>query len=90
MSATLSGIDILKKWLNAEFYECTFRPVPLQEYVKMGNRLYNEKFDIEHSFDELHIKSNKADADNVSLLCETYIRKKKSVLCFCSTKNWCE
>jgi replicative superfamily II helicase len=33
MSATLSGLDQLKKWLDTEIYECQFRPVPLSEYL---------------------------------------------------------
>ena len=34
MSATLSGLDTLKRWMNrTAVYECTHRPVPLTEYT---------------------------------------------------------
>jgi DNA polymerase theta len=33
MSATLSGLDKLKLWLDTEIFECQFRPVPLSEYL---------------------------------------------------------
>ena len=34
MSATLSGLETLKNWLNVTaVYECTHRPVPLTEYT---------------------------------------------------------
>ena len=34
MSATLGGLDILKRWLDhTEVYQCNHRPVPLSEYT---------------------------------------------------------
>jgi len=34
MSATLSGLETLKVWLNeTAVYECLHRPVPLTEYT---------------------------------------------------------
>lgn len=33
MSATMSGLNKLKEWLDTEIYECQFRPVPLSEYL---------------------------------------------------------
>jgi len=34
MSATLSGLETLKSWLNlTAVYECLHRPVPLSEYT---------------------------------------------------------
>ena len=34
MSATMSGLSNLKKWLDkTEVYECQMRPVPLTEYT---------------------------------------------------------
>jgi hypothetical protein len=38
MSATLSGLETLKVWLDkTSVYECTHRPVPLTEYTLDGN-----------------------------------------------------
>lgn len=39
MSATMSGLDKLKEWLDTEIYECKFRPVPLSEYILNSNKL---------------------------------------------------
>ncbi|TNJ30114.1 DNA helicase [Giardia muris] len=41
MSATLSNIQDLQKWLGCFLYECTFRPVTLQEYVVHNGELYS-------------------------------------------------
>lgn len=40
MSATLSNIDDLAKFLNSEVYTNNFRPVRLEEHVKLGDSLY--------------------------------------------------
>lgn len=38
MSATLSGLGTLKKWLaSTEVFECNHRPVPLAEYTLEAN-----------------------------------------------------
>ncbi len=44
MSATLSGLDHLMRWLggNCAIYECQFRPVPLSEYLLIGPKLFNK------------------------------------------------
>ena len=40
MSATMSGLDSLKLWLNkTEIYECAIRPVPLNEYTLLNGQL---------------------------------------------------
>lgn len=40
MSATLANIDDLLKFLDAQFYEERFRPVELEEYVKINEQVY--------------------------------------------------
>ena len=42
MSATMSGLDMLKKWLDTEIFECQFRPVPLSEYLQMNHKLMDK------------------------------------------------
>lgn len=32
LSATMGGIDKLQEWLDCAIYQCSFRPVPLNEY----------------------------------------------------------
>lgn len=45
MSATLSSVERLKKFLSAYVYQTDFRPVQLNEYMKMGTQLF--KYDTE-------------------------------------------
>lgn len=40
LSATLSSIDKLKKFLNAEIFSTNFRPVALTENIKLGDTIY--------------------------------------------------
>ncbi|CAF5204127.1 unnamed protein product [Rotaria magnacalcarata] len=40
MSATLANIDDLLNFLDAQFYEERFRPVELEEYVKVNDMVY--------------------------------------------------
>lgn len=39
MSATLPNLSLLSSWLNADLFRTSFRPVPLEEYIKIGNTL---------------------------------------------------
>ena len=40
MSATIGNIDDLCKFLNADIFTQTFRPVTLKEYVKVNNQIF--------------------------------------------------
>jgi len=41
MSATLPNLEMLAKWLDASLYQTDFRPVPLNNYLKIGKNVYN-------------------------------------------------
>jgi len=41
MSATLSEIEKIQNWINAEIFECKFRPVPLSEHILSESKLVN-------------------------------------------------
>lgn len=43
MSATLPNLEMLAKWLDASLYQTNFRPVPLNEYLKIDKNVYNAK-----------------------------------------------
>ncbi|CAF1182543.1 unnamed protein product [Rotaria sordida] len=50
MSATIPNLNQLAQWINAETYETTFRPIPLEEYIKIESILYNKQFmSIQHN-----------------------------------------
>ena len=37
MSATLPDLQLLAHWLRADLYRTDFRPIPLKEYIKIGD-----------------------------------------------------
>eukprot|EP01080_Neovahlkampfia_damariscottae_P003704 gene3704-6593_t len=85
MSATIPNIEDLSNWLNAILYVSTFRPVPLTEYLKIDNEI----FDVEGKLLRQLKTPNKKDPDNILQLCEEIVPD-GSVLIFCSSKKGCE
>ncbi|KAL0124938.1 hypothetical protein PUN28_006657 [Cardiocondyla obscurior] len=88
MSATLPNLTLLANWLSAELYKTEFRPVPLNEYCKIGANIYDNKWNLVRQLTEL--QELKVDVDNVLQLCIETISTGHSVLIFCPTKKWCE
>ncbi|XP_067849109.1 DNA polymerase theta [Heptranchias perlo] len=88
MSATLPNLGNVATWLNAELYCTDFRPVPLMEWVKIGNTIYDSTMTVVREFQPgLQIKG---DEDNIVSLCYETVQDGHSVLLFCPSKNWCE
>ncbi len=90
MSATIPNLHQLGQWLNADVYETTFRPIPLEEYIKIESVLYNKQFvPVRHlDFSE---QWNQGDNEGVTEIIWNVIEHNcRSVLVFCSTKHWCE
>lgn len=50
MSATLPNLSLLANWLGAELYQTDFRPVPLQEHLKVGYNIYNNSLSVVRQF----------------------------------------
>ncbi|XP_075244842.1 DNA polymerase theta-like [Convolutriloba macropyga] len=90
MSATLPNLDVIAKWLDASLYNTDFRPVPLQECLKMDNRILTkdnpENTRIIHSLNLKQI----VDEDHLISLCYETVSDGHSVLIFCPTKIRCE
>ncbi|XP_078455497.1 helicase POLQ-like isoform X2 [Lampetra planeri] len=99
MSATLSNINDLQKFLNAELYTNDFRPVELREYIKLGDSIYevnNKALCPEERFDFIRLLSYKystgmlkMDPDHIVALV-TEVIPAHSCLVFCPTKKNCE
>ncbi|KAK7929427.1 hypothetical protein WMY93_005822 [Mugilogobius chulae] len=88
MSATLPNLSLLAKWLGAELYQTNYRPVPLQEHLKIGTNIYDKNLAVIRQLTPLmHIKG---DEDHIVSLCYETVNEGHSVLLFCPSKNWCE
>lgn len=88
MSATLPRLDLLGKWLDAEMFVTDFRPVELNEMVKISNRVYSNKMELIRTLDEKNVLAK--DQENVAQLCLETISENCSVIIFCPNKDWCE
>jgi DNA polymerase theta len=90
MSATIPNLNQLGQWLNAEIYETTFRPIPLEEYIKIESILYNKQFLPVRQL-QFSDQWNSGDSEGVTEIIWNVIEHNcRSVLVFCSTKHWCE
>ncbi|CAM6130031.1 unnamed protein product [Calypogeia fissa] len=89
MSATLPNMSAVGQWLQAEVYETVFRPVPLEELVKVGNTIYNPKMEIVRTIRREADMGGK-DPDHVVELCYEVVREGHSVLVFCGSRRACE
>ncbi|XP_015195310.1 helicase POLQ-like isoform X2 [Lepisosteus oculatus] len=96
MSATLSNVGDLQKFLHADNYTNDFRPVQLKEYVKLQDCIYEIDPKEEECFKfsrQLNFKYSssmqKMDPDHLIALV-TEVIPAHSCLVFCPTKKNCE
>lgn len=90
MSATIPNLNQLAQWLDAEMYETTFRPIPLEEYIKIESILYNKQFIPARQL-QFSDQWNQGDSEGITEIIWNVIEHNcRSVLVFCSTKHWCE
>jgi replicative superfamily II helicase len=87
MSATLPNVDVLAQWLDAQLYMTDFRPVPLTEYVKIENKIYDKDWNVSRT---LKCPKDARDPDMMAPLVWETVSKGHSVLIFCPTKDMCE
>ncbi|KAI6190051.1 hypothetical protein M3Y97_00075000 [Aphelenchoides bicaudatus] len=92
LSATLSSIDKLKKFLNAELFTTNFRPVELIENIKIGDDIYcydesEDTYKLTKKVKRLLPKQQ--DPDNLIPLIDEVIPD-KSVMVFCQSKQAAE
>lgn len=99
MSATISNLRQIAKFLNADIYTRDFRPIELREYVKIGcdilsihpnERYTRDAFKVERSVGgDYSDKMMKRDPDHVAGLVLEVVPS-ASCLVFCATKQHCE
>lgn len=68
VSALVSQISVLEICLQAALYETDFRPVPLEEFIKVRNTIYNKKMDIIRTISKAAELGGK-DPDHIVELC---------------------
>uniref|UniRef100_A0A1B0DMP4 DNA polymerase theta n=1 Tax=Phlebotomus papatasi TaxID=29031 RepID=A0A1B0DMP4_PHLPP len=92
MSATLPNLELLCRWLSAQFYLTDFRPVELREMIKVGNKILSNRFEEIRTLDvqEFSTVCGLRDQDNVGQLVLETISEGCGVIVFCPSKDWCE
>ncbi|CAG0886048.1 unnamed protein product [Cyprideis torosa] len=88
MSATMPNIEVLARWLKADLYHTDFRPVPLKQFLKIADTVYNAESESVRRVDQR--VAGIGDADGLFSLCLETLCIGCSVLIFCPTKAWCE
>ncbi|XP_061336496.1 helicase and polymerase-containing protein TEBICHI [Gastrolobium bilobum] len=89
MSATMPNVAAVADWLQAALYQTEFRPVPLEEYIKVGNSIYNKSMELSRTISRAADLGGK-DPDHVVELCNEVVQEGQSVLIFCSSRKGCE
>jgi POLQ-like helicase len=99
MSATISNLREIGKFLRADIYTRDFRPVELKEYVKIGSEILSidpsvkdlsQAFKVERSLETIYSQQLlKKDPDHLGVLL-LEVSPKESSLVFCATKKNCE
>lgn len=90
MSATLPNTELLTNWLDAQFYHTDFRPIELQEMIKINNEIYDNSMNSMRIISSADYAVLENDQDNVAQLCIETITIGASVIVFCPSKDWCE
>ncbi|MQL93723.1 hypothetical protein Taro_026365, partial [Colocasia esculenta] len=89
MSATMPNVAAVADWLHAALYQTDFRPVPLEEYIKVGNNIFSKKLDVIRTIPKVADLGGK-DPDHIVKLCDEVVQGGHSVLLFCSSRKGCE
>uniref|UniRef100_A0A6G1SF02 DNA polymerase theta n=1 Tax=Aceria tosichella TaxID=561515 RepID=A0A6G1SF02_9ACAR len=96
LSATIPNLKTIATWLQASLYVTEYRPVPLIEKIKIGDKL----FDVKSYLLDPNCKpietiepsrfAIEKDFDDLYCLCLDTIIKGHSALVFCESKRECE
>ena len=84
MSATLPNLDMLAKWLRADLFRTDFRPIPLQEHVKIGLDVWTPDWQLIRQIQPDVLLSS--DTDHVVYLSLDTVVQGYSAIIFCPTK----
>lgn len=76
MSATVPNLSLLKDWLQAEFYLTDFRPIDLNEMIKVGKDIFNNRMERLRSVKNEYAEFFPNDSDDISQLCMETLAEK--------------
>ncbi|XP_065030525.1 helicase and polymerase-containing protein TEBICHI isoform X5 [Musa acuminata AAA Group] len=83
------GIIVIDELHMAALYQTDFRPVPLEEFVKVGNTIFDKKMNVVRIISKTADLGGK-DPDHIIELCNEVVQDGHSVLLFCSSRKGCE
>jgi DNA polymerase theta len=86
MSATLPNITSISAWLDALLYTTDFRPVPLVEFIKLGDEVMDQYSNTVKMDVDLVVAKKLGDPDLLIPIVYETVKEFHSVLIFCSTK----
>uniref|UniRef100_A0A0D3HTH3 Helicase and polymerase-containing protein TEBICHI n=1 Tax=Oryza barthii TaxID=65489 RepID=A0A0D3HTH3_9ORYZ len=97
MSATMPNVAAVADWLQkdeeftaqAALYQTEFRPVPLEEFIKVGNQVFDKDMNVVRVLPKVADLGGK-DPDHIVELCNEVVQQGHSVLLFCSSRKGCE
>ncbi|GJM87561.1 hypothetical protein PR202_ga03528 [Eleusine coracana subsp. coracana] len=89
MSATMPNVAAVADWLQAALYQTDFRPVPLEEFIKVGNQILDKELNVVRVLPKTSDLGGK-DPDHIVELCNEVVLQGHSVLLFCSSRKGCE
>lgn len=90
MSATLPNSELVRNWLNAQFYTTDYRPIELCEMIKIGNNIFDNAMNLIRMITKDGYSAIENDQDNIAQLCIETITNSAAVIVFCPSKDWCE
>ncbi|RCV18574.1 hypothetical protein SETIT_3G311900v2 [Setaria italica] len=89
MSATMPNVAAVADWLQAALYQTDFRPVPLEEFIKVGNQIFDKAMNVVRILPKVADLGGK-DPDHIVEMCNEVVLQGHSVLLFCSSRKGCE
>lgn len=90
MSATLPNVELLREWMNAEYFYTDYRPIELREMIKIGKKIYDQQMKLVRTVNEKYAEFFRNDTDEVCQLAMETIIENHQLIIFCPTKVWCE
>lgn len=96
LSATIPNLKCVAKWLKAALYITEYRPVPLEEKIKIDKHIYDgAKYLKDPHTDPLDIIDQAKipltrDIDDICYICIDSIVSGQSTLVFCESRRECE